>query len=87
MAPGGSRSIDVRFSTPTESAGASDIEFRPYWTNHPQRVVETYEEVEKAPSRIDQTWRHIVFDVTNLNDSTPMVWHEVSRQLPKVKRG
>lgn len=65
------RIIDVRFPAPTDSAGASDTGEWGYWTNHPECVVETYEEVlSNMPSGIVQTWRHIVFDVSSLVEST-----------------
>ncbi len=63
----GQRTIDVRFPAPTESADTSDTGEWMYWTNHPECVVETYEEVlDGLPSGIVQTWRHIVFDVSSL---------------------
>lgn len=64
---GDQRTIDVRFPAPTESAGTSDTGEWRYWTNHPECVVETYEEViDDVPSGIVQTWRHIVLDLTSL---------------------
>lgn len=61
------RMIDVRFPAPTESAGTSDTGEWRFWTNHPECIVRTYEEViDSEPSNIVQTWRHIVFDVSSL---------------------
>ena len=63
--------IDVRFPAPTESAGTSDTGEWRYWTNHPECVVETYEEIlDDKASGIVQTWRHIVFDVSSLMGSS-----------------
>ena len=64
---GEQRVIDVRFPAPTESAGTSDTGEWQYWTNRPECVIDTYEEVlDDLPTGIVQTWRHIVFDVTSL---------------------
>lgn len=64
---GTQRVIDVRFPAPTASEGTTDTGEWAYWTNHPECVVETYEEVlADSPTGIIQTWRHIVFDVSSL---------------------
>ncbi len=66
---GDQRVIDVRFPAPTDSKGTSDTGIWQYWTNHPECVITTYEEViDDEPSGIVQTWRHIVVDVTALLD-------------------
>jgi transglutaminase-like putative cysteine protease len=67
---GEQRMIDVRFPAPTQSAGTSDTGEWRYWTNHPECVVRTYEEViDNMPSNVVQTWRHVVFDVSSLVES------------------
>jgi transglutaminase-like putative cysteine protease len=64
---GDQRVIDVRFPAPTVSVATSDTGIWEFWINHPECVVETYEEVlDNLPSGIVQTWRHIVFDVSGL---------------------
>ena len=61
--------IDVRFPAPTESYATQDTGAWSYWTNHPECVIETYEEtLDGLPSGETQTWRHIVFDVSSLID-------------------
>ena len=61
--------IDVRFPAPTESPATHDTGEWSYWTNHPECVVDTYEEMLTGlPSGESQTWRHIVFDISNLID-------------------
>jgi transglutaminase-like putative cysteine protease len=67
---GEQHTIDIRFPAPTESAGTTDTGEWRYWTNHPECVVSTYEEViDNVPSGIVQTWRHIVFDASSLVES------------------
>ena len=59
--------IDVRFPAPTESSATHDTGEWSYWTNHPECVVDVYEEtLTGLPSGEAQTWRHIVFDVSSL---------------------
>ena len=64
---GDQRLIDVRFPAATASAATSDTGTWEFWTNHPECIVRTYEEVlDDLPSGIVQTWRHMVFDVSSL---------------------
>ena len=61
--------IDVRFPAPTESYATHDTGVWSYWTNHPECVIDTYEEtLSDLPTGETQTWRHIVFDVSSLID-------------------
>lgn len=65
------RIIDVRFPAPTESVATSDTGIWEFWTNHPECIIETYEEVlDDLPSGIVQTWRHLVLDVSSLLDAS-----------------